>query len=445
MSCYSYCHHIRPNGSRTLLDHDRNTMPGRTFYYCSIHRVYHCIQQKSYQHRRHLQQPLCGECAWLFFRFPGEAERRPASDLPAFDDTALADVAAAPRTRDLSASPQGEIHRAGGNRGSGSQRSVGGACESDDSSVSGFEAALNDINRYISRGWIISSPTGSFSSGTSYSSSVCGSDRTPNGSASGSGASERWFPERAPRQDPDGDVVMADPSLGPASSAGAGSEPEAERAVPVCSSGGNSTTTTATAGVMVDVPICDRTSVLDFIPYDDPSTFDVRPLDFHAKYPELFMFRYTDFAGQPAVQPTSAQGTIQAYFAPLDSDSLLPAACPSSPSSCANSNKAATTAREGRKEEERVDSLLLHARWWSCWAQGFQHLEPELRWLLTLVFDFANVMAARQALGGYGAESPVFWRARHVLHDLLGVAEDLAELYGIPNIEVPRLDWFAES
>ncbi|KAI1641458.1 hypothetical protein F4809DRAFT_12067 [Biscogniauxia mediterranea] len=437
MSCYSHCHHIRPNGSRTLLDHDRSTIPGRTFYYCSIHRVYHCIQQKSYQHRRRLQQPLCGECAWLFFRFPGEAERRPASDLPAVDVTAPADVAAAPRTRDLSASPQDEIHRAGGNRGSGSQRSVGGACESDASSFSGFDAALNDINRYIGRGWTISSPTASCcSSGTFYSSSVCGSDRTPDGSGSGSGASERWYPERAPRQDPDGDVVMSDPSLGPEPSAGAGSEPEskpgAERAVPVCSSSGDNTTTT---GATVDVPIRDRSSVLDFIPYDDPSTFDVRPLDFHSKYPELFMFRYTDFAGQPAVQPTSARGTIQNYFAPLDS---LPP-CPSP--SCANNDNNKAAAREG----ERGDSLLRHARWWSCWAQGFQYLEPELRWLLTLVFDFANVMAARQALGGYGAESPVFWRARHILHDLLGVAEDLAELYGIPNIEVPRLDWFAES
>lgn len=76
------CYHVRKDGSRTKLDHDKNTNPGTTFYYCTIHHVYHCIVAKS--HRR-LQQPYCGECAWLFFKFPKEAAKNPACDIPAFE------------------------------------------------------------------------------------------------------------------------------------------------------------------------------------------------------------------------------------------------------------------------------------------------------------------------------------------------------------------------
>ncbi|KAI1104002.1 hypothetical protein F4804DRAFT_332691 [Jackrogersella minutella] len=81
MSCrMPECHFVRPNGSRSTLDHDKNTAPGVSFYYCSIHRVYHCIAVKT--HRR-LPQPLCGECAWLFFAFPKEAAKYKDSDIPA--------------------------------------------------------------------------------------------------------------------------------------------------------------------------------------------------------------------------------------------------------------------------------------------------------------------------------------------------------------------------
>ncbi|KAI0602740.1 hypothetical protein F4775DRAFT_600706 [Biscogniauxia sp. FL1348] len=423
MSCYSYCHHVRLNGSRTLLDHNKNTIPGRTFYYCSIHRVYHCIQQKSHPHRRRLQQPLCGECAWLFFRFPREAEKRPASDLPGCDVSAPVDVAT-PRTQSLSASAQDELDRL---YGSVSGRSVGGACGSDESELSGFETALDDITRYISRGWAVSSPPGGRSSpATTYSSSASSSsDRTSSGT---------WSPGRdsvvVVRQDSDGDVDMVDPSS---------SEPEAKGEAAV---------------VMVHVPIRDRKSVLESIPYEDPSVFDVRPLGFHVKYPELFMFRYTDFAGQTAVQPTAGRDIIRAYFAPLDHhhhyyysapypSSSSPPFHPSPPWSCTTTST--STRATAREEMAAADSLLRTAREWCCWAQGFQMLEPEVRWLLTLVFDFANLMVARQTLGAYGAESPLFWRARYVLHGLICAAEDLAELYDIPNLDVPRLDWFAEA
>ncbi|KAI8966074.1 hypothetical protein F5Y11DRAFT_343765 [Daldinia sp. FL1419] len=81
MSCrMPKCHLVRPNGSAIKLDHDKDTSPGATFYYCSIHHVYHCVAVKA--HRR-LPQPLCGECAWLFFKFPKEAAKHPESDITA--------------------------------------------------------------------------------------------------------------------------------------------------------------------------------------------------------------------------------------------------------------------------------------------------------------------------------------------------------------------------
>lgn len=81
MSCrMPECHRIRPNGSRSKLNHDKDSRPGSAFYYCSIHRVYHYITIKF--HRR-LPQPLCGECAWLFYNFPKEAAKYPDSDIRA--------------------------------------------------------------------------------------------------------------------------------------------------------------------------------------------------------------------------------------------------------------------------------------------------------------------------------------------------------------------------
>ncbi|KAI1206738.1 uncharacterized protein F4807DRAFT_463426 [Annulohypoxylon truncatum] len=98
MSCFMpECHYVRPNGSSYKLNHDKNTGPGAAFYYCSIHRAYHCIAVKS--HRR-LPQPVCGECAWLFFRFPKEATRYPGFDSSAttgHTDGTMSPVSPVPR------------------------------------------------------------------------------------------------------------------------------------------------------------------------------------------------------------------------------------------------------------------------------------------------------------------------------------------------------------
>ncbi|KAI1500670.1 hypothetical protein F5X99DRAFT_232570 [Biscogniauxia marginata] len=405
MSCYMpYCHNVCPNGIRTALDHDKNTIPGKTFYYCSIHRVYHCIKQKTYRYRRRLQQPLCGECAWLFFRFPEEAERRPRSDIPATVDSPAAVV-----RRPFAGTEDVRDHK-DCTSGGYSQASLEPP-RPNSISFPVFEAAINDLNQYVSH---------------SRRSSLLGASRSRESSHHGNGSVSDPTPYESNgshecasvvvRRDPEGDVVMGGSRSGSSSDAG-----------PVFLSDDDPST--------VSIPIRDRKSVLEFIPYDELSVlFSVLPLDFHAKFPEVFMFRYTDFRGEPAVQPTSNKTGIQRYFAALDTTATT------GQGKIENRNN---KSRVG--SESRCDSLLRHARWWCCWAQGFEYLEPELRWVLTLVFDFANVMIARQALGGYGAENPVFWRARYYLHDLLGVVEDLAELYEIPNIVVPSLEWFSSS
>ncbi|KAI5925752.1 hypothetical protein F4810DRAFT_30685 [Camillea tinctor] len=431
MSCYtSYCYHIRPNGSRIPLDHDRDTVPGKTFYYCSIHRVYHCIQQKAYQHHQRRQQPLCGECAWLFFRLPQEAESRPASDIPAYDISTMTGVPVSHGQTRSSSNPQDEMNQVDGDYSPG-RRHPPEVYGSVDSSNASFEAALEEINALISGRLTVSSPPAPAAShmpGSSSSGSTQPSDSTSVPSRSTRRSSSASAVAATARPDPEGDVTMADPTPS-----------QGEKKEPAIADG-------HCRGKIVRVPIRDRKSVLSFIPYSDPALFDVRPLGFHPKFPELFMFRYTDWAGRPAVQPTSDRAAIRYYLAPLDGHAFPFSYGPAAATRTDGVNNENRGNRHGRRGRGRkTDSLLRHARWWSCWAQGFQYLEPELRWLLTLVFDLTNVMTARQRIAGYGAEDPVFWRARHFLHDLLGVAEDLAELYGIPNLDVPKLDWFAEK
>ncbi|KAI1454316.1 hypothetical protein F4805DRAFT_460880 [Annulohypoxylon moriforme] len=99
MSCFMpECYYVHPTGSTYKLNHDKNTGPGSAFYYCSIHRIYHCVALST--HRR-LPQPVCGECAWLFFQFPTEARKYPDADISATigpDGQAMTPVSPFPRS-----------------------------------------------------------------------------------------------------------------------------------------------------------------------------------------------------------------------------------------------------------------------------------------------------------------------------------------------------------
>ncbi|KAI1206739.1 uncharacterized protein F4807DRAFT_221946 [Annulohypoxylon truncatum] len=189
--------------------------------------------------------------------------------------------------------------------------------------------------------------------------------------------------------------------------------------------------TTPSPSNIVRVPIraLSNAFLQQFVPYDNPAVFDVRPTHWHRRHEGIFLFRYTDFRGWPAVQPAANEWRIRNYFQPLVN------------------------------EEERcsaVDGLLLDARSWCCWAQGFTHLEPELRWVLTLIFDLVNVIVAKQRAsvmrtpvtpGGGGfmeaddRPEKLFWEGRYYLHNLIAVVREMKETFGITNLTIPRLPW----
>ncbi|KAL7621104.1 hypothetical protein AAE478_008417 [Parahypoxylon ruwenzoriense] len=331
--CMPMCHHAPRDGARTKLNHDKNTNPGTTFYYCSMHRVYHCIAQK--EHRR-LQQPSCGECAWLFFNFPKEAAKYPNSDIPAIDarhpDDPLRKSAAGCKTGHDCAFEDGG-------------KSLGVSCTALANKVPppALEETLNNLSERIHRRGKARSNSG---------------DKRGSGSDQ-SGARLMEMHGVVVEVDADGDVIMQE-------------APHREPRL-VVTPPPTPAPTPIPSPTIVQLPIRRRNwedSFLQFIPYDNPAVFDVRPWQWHPKLSNIFLFRYTDFNGRPAVQPAADERHIRAYFEPLVS------------------------------EEERAgcDRLLLEARWWCCYVQGFTHLEPELRWVLTLIFDLVGVVIEKQRM-----------------------------------------------
>ncbi|KAI1392381.1 uncharacterized protein F4822DRAFT_425590 [Hypoxylon trugodes] len=189
---------------------------------------------------------------------------------------------------------------------------------------------------------------------------------------------------------------------------------------------------------VVHVPICRREESFynfsDFVPRDNPVVFSVEPTQWHRIHQGVYLFRYTDFRGWPAVQPAASEWRIKTYFQPLTNDEggMLP-----------NSG--------GRA---KVDWLLLEARWWCCWAQGFTHLEPELRWVLTLIFDLVGVLIAQQkaatsAIAGSEEEwmriGKMQMQGRYYLAGLVTVVKEMKETFGIENLYIPHFPWFARG
>ncbi|KAI2617176.1 hypothetical protein GGR54DRAFT_641279 [Hypoxylon sp. NC1633] len=177
-------------------------------------------------------------------------------------------------------------------------------------------------------------------------------------------------------------------------------------------------------------------SALQFVPYDNPAVWSVQPLRWHRRHAGLFMFRYTDFRGWPAVMPAADEARIREYFAPLDREISM---------------------GDGKMDTDGAmhgNGLLVQARLWACWAQGFTVLEPELRWALTLVFDLACVLIEKQRAaallplgmtGGSGGDpARLFWEGRYYLHDLMVVVRRLSDAFHVEGLSVPRFDWFEE-
>lgn len=61
MGCRGNCYTLQGDGA-CLIDHNTQSRRGTTWYFCPLHRVYHAIHTKNPS-----KQPLCGECAVLFF------------------------------------------------------------------------------------------------------------------------------------------------------------------------------------------------------------------------------------------------------------------------------------------------------------------------------------------------------------------------------------------
>ncbi|KAK6952050.1 hypothetical protein Daesc_006578 [Daldinia eschscholtzii] len=357
MSCrMPECHRVRPNGSVVKLDHDKDTSPGATFYYCSIHHVYHCVAVRA--HRR-LPQPLCGECAWLFFKFPKEAAKHPESDITAAagpGDVPVIAVGSSLGSRDVYESLFG------------SQKS--NAFDPTAERVRQAPDVADSSPKALSR---IKQCSGPDEYGTYMI-------------------------------DADGDIIMRDV---------------------IVSSEQRNDLPTIPASRIVHLPIQRsrdgrRDDFLQFIPYDNPAVFDVRPAQWHRIRRGVFLFRYTDYRGWPAVQPVADERRIRAYFKPLD-------------------------VIEG---DGFCDRALIEARWWCCWAQGITYVEPELRWVLTLIFDLIGFLIEKQrnatknsiiqGAGGLTLER-MFWEGRVYLHSLIAIVNDMKEGFGIENLVIPQL------
>jgi hypothetical protein len=106
--------------------------------------------------------------------------------------------------------------------------------------------------------------------------------------------------------------------------------------------------------------------VVSVVPYDDARFLDGFKFRQSNKYINIIFTEYTDIFGRPGKQPTGERRDISQYLQPI--------------------------------ENEPSDPLLHTVREWSCWAQGFESLEHEIRWFLTFIFDVCNIGIAHQVV-----------------------------------------------
>ncbi|KAI1766273.1 hypothetical protein GGR53DRAFT_464509 [Hypoxylon sp. FL1150] len=418
------CHIIRKDGSRTELDHDKHTKPGTAFYYCSIHRVHHCVEPRA--HRR-LPQPPCGECAWLFFRCPTEAARYPESDVPLVvtgggptalvpDSDADDDVAMTSGWDDgYDPASGGYAGRSTSAVGNGYGYGYGYGYDYDHTAdpLSVLDGVIRDLDDWDSDGDVIMRDAAAAAT-------------PPPTTTSSPLPPSSLLPSFAPSPPP--------PTSPP------------HRLPP--------------AGSIVRVPVAVRRDVRtrtlgEAIPSWTASA--VRPLGWHRRAQGVYLFAYTDVLGRPAVQPAAREPAIREYFGEEDERSQK--------------------GQGGGRGGGGCDPVLLEARRWCCWAQGFSLPEPEMRWALTLVFDLVNVLIARQraaaketgrwcggggghcygtasgggvhygvgAIGADGNPGEPFWLGRYYLFKLLNVVADMRDEFGIDNMTIPVFPWLSPN
>jgi hypothetical protein len=266
--CHAGCYRILHDGSRRALSHDScQSHGGYSFYYCSIHRVYHCMKHDHGPGAPHFR---CGECAWLFF-LPFEARKRPRRDAPenlAIDSMASPDWMDAP-----SQSPVAHDHRAHSHP------------QHDLSSAAALEETPEDPNPVDTSQPILEGT----SNGHAVRSLSSLRDLTDwRASAPDTGDHPLYRGNNDNQLDGQGNTVMLDDSEG----------------------------NPPVAPGTVHVPVRHREDAMSWIPHDNPAIYSISYSE-HQRYKQLFVFNYIDVNGVPAVHPASDMETLQVYFAPL--------------------------------------------------------------------------------------------------------------------------------
>ena len=147
-------------------------------------------------------------------------------------------------------------------------------------------------------------------------------------------------------------------------------------------------------------------NVLDEIPRDDIIYKSLSTtLIPHARFSNLFLLEYRTFAGALAYQPCSKDIDLIGIFKSL------------------------------RPLEKGGDPIFKDARAWSCIMQAIQHLPKDVRFVLAIIYDFANDMLREEN------DEDTLWRFRPWLQWWYDLADKLFDKYGI-FASAPDPDWF---
>lgn len=150
---------------------------------------------------------------------------------------------------------------------------------------------------------------------------------------------------------------------------------------------------------------CPSDDVLDDIARDDP-TYQVisDTLIPHSRIPGLSLLRYQTMHGAIAYQPCSKDIDLMGLF-----DAIAPL--------------------------ENRDQLFKNAREWSCVIQAMEMLPRDIRWVLAVIYNFANEMLRPEN------NEACLWHARSWLFYWYEIADGLFVKYRI-MASTPDEDWF---
>ncbi|KAI5464589.1 hypothetical protein BGZ63DRAFT_421598 [Mariannaea sp. PMI_226] len=146
--------------------------------------------------------------------------------------------------------------------------------------------------------------------------------------------------------------------------------------------------------------------IFDEIPRDDPTYQRMaNTLIPHPRLPGLCLLQYFTFHNSSAYQPCCQNLHLTGFF-----DSLWPL-------------------------EQNGDPLFRTARYWSCHMQSMPDLPRDVRWVLSIIYNFANEMLRPEN------DEDTLWKMRSWLLFWYEIANRLFEEHEIPASS-PEEDWF---